>query len=76
MSNMVYKHWPLYILSFTFEFTYLYVLDDFGIKGAIIRVGRDFGCAIFEQIFLPIRKRRIRFAIVVLRCPNTNTTVI
>lgn len=35
------------------SFRYLYVLDDFGIKGVIVGVGWDFCCAVLEQIFLP-----------------------
>lgn len=32
---------------------YLYVLNDLRIKRVIVGVGRDFWCAVLEQIFLP-----------------------
>lgn len=40
------------------KLSYLYVLDDLGIKGVIVGVGWDFCCAILEQIFLPGAEKR------------------
>lgn len=36
--------------------THLYVLDDFGVKGAVVGVWWDFCGSIFEQVLLPRRE--------------------
>lgn len=39
-------------------FSYLYVLDDLGIKGVIVGIWWDFCCAVLKQIFFPEEENR------------------
>lgn len=38
---------------FLADVSYLYVLDDLGVEGVIVGVGRNFCSAVLEQVLLP-----------------------